>query len=255
MKIRKKDIELPAFQLALEISPNGVLLSDSKGRIVTLNHSLLQMFGYPKKEDLVGSPIEVLIPERLRKGHVHSRTDFSKDPHARLMGRGRDLVGVKKNGVEFPIEIGLSPVETDNGLMVLATHIDITERKRLEQALIEEKTACDKVRQELEDFAQNVSLLVSRPLPILFCVRTQMEQTFQNLIQNAITHMDKPKGHIEIGARENPNEWIFFVKDNGPGIPKEYFEKIFQIFQTLKSGNGSETVGVGLSIVKKIAGM
>ena len=112
--------------------PNGVLAADGDGRIQLLNGQLAGRFGY-RREELLGKPVEILVPVRFRENHVGLRAAFAAQPSPRPMGAGRDLYGLCKDGSEFPIEIGLSPFTADGRQMVLAVIIDITERKRAEQ--------------------------------------------------------------------------------------------------------------------------
>jgi len=88
-------------------------------------------------------------------------------------------------------------------------------------------------------------------LPILNCERTRLTQVFENLISNAIKYMGKPTGEIHIGCEDAGLHWKFHVRDNGPGIEEKYYEKIFQIFQTLAARDERESTGIGLAIVKK----
>ncbi|MFW6131209.1 MAG: ATP-binding protein [Candidatus Aminicenantaceae bacterium] len=98
----------------------------------------------------------------------------------------------------------------------------------------------------------NFQISIHENLPVIYAETTKIEQIFQNLLNNSIKYMDKSKGRIEIGYLDKGNYWVFFVKDNGPGIDKRYHKKIFQIFQTLEPRDSIESTGVGLSVVKKI---
>ncbi len=102
---------------------------------------------------------------------------------------------------------------------------------------------------------ENFDIKIENTLPTIVCERTRIQQVFQNLIGNAIKYMDKPKGEIMIGCEQENGFWKFMVSDNGPGIEEKYYDKIFQIFQTLQSRDEFESTGIGLSIVKKIAKM
>jgi len=99
---------------------------------------------------------------------------------------------------------------------------------------------------------EHIKIRVNTTLPTIICDRTRMTQLFQNLISNAVKYMDKPHGLIEIDCHDQENYWVFSVRDNGPGIEEKYFDKIFQIFQTLSPRDEYESTGVGLSLVKKI---
>jgi len=120
------------FRLAVESAPNSMILVDERGRIVLVNAQTEKLFGYGRSE-LLGQSIEMLVPERFRAAHPGQRKDFFADPHARSMGAGRDLFGLRKDGTEVPVEIGLNPLKTGDGSFVLAAVVDITERKRAEE--------------------------------------------------------------------------------------------------------------------------
>jgi len=105
------------------------------------------------------------------------------------------------------------------------------------------------------DPPEDLVITVEDKLPTILCERTLMEHVFQNLLSNAVQYMDTPKGKITIGCREETGYWKFYVADNGPGIEARYYDKIFQIFQTLKPRDEVESTGVGLSIVKIIVEM
>lgn len=122
------------FGIAVESAPNAMVMVDQRGRIALVNSQALKMFGYNRRE-LTGQPIEVLIPERFRGGHPEHRMEFASSPQARPMGAGRDLYAVRKDGSEFPVEIGLNPIETDDELLVMSAIVDITERKRAEEQI------------------------------------------------------------------------------------------------------------------------
>ncbi|MBP9091909.1 PAS domain S-box protein [bacterium] len=124
-------IDLERIAMALEVIPNAALVMNKEGKIVAVNSRFLETFGYEENE-LIGSEIEKLVPERYRGKHPHNRNSFFHDPRPREMGAGRDLTGLRKNGKEFPIEIGLKPFDTPDGMVAMATIVDITERKRLE---------------------------------------------------------------------------------------------------------------------------
>ena len=120
------------FRATIEAAPTAMVMIDAAGAIVLVNAQTEKLFEYAR-EELLGQPVEILIPKRLRDAHPGMRGGFFASPHARQMGAGRDLYGLRKNGSEVPVEIGLSPVETEEGLLVLSAIVDISERKRTEQ--------------------------------------------------------------------------------------------------------------------------
>lgn len=122
------------IHLAVEASPNGMVMTNHEGKIMMVNTTTEALFGY-QREELLGQSIEVLLPESHRAHHPALRNDFIKNPSTRAMGHGRDLHGQHKNGKEFPVEVGLNPIQTPRGVMVLASVIDITERKSQEEQL------------------------------------------------------------------------------------------------------------------------
>jgi PAS domain S-box-containing protein len=120
------------FSEVVEGAPNGMVVVDGRGMITLVNAQIESSFGYTRVE-LLGRPIEMLVPERFRPRHPSYRESFVSEPAARPMGAGRDLFGLRKDGTEFPVEIGLNPLQTEQGVLVLGTIVDITERKQAEE--------------------------------------------------------------------------------------------------------------------------
>jgi PAS domain S-box-containing protein len=121
------------FRLALEAAPTGMLMIDEAGTIVLVNAQIEAIFGHGRNE-LLGKRLEMLLPERFRAHHPLLREAFAGDPKTRIMGAGRELYGLRKDGTEVPIEIGLNPLHTSEGRFVLSSITDITERKRANEA-------------------------------------------------------------------------------------------------------------------------
>src|SRR6266480_439006 len=119
------------FRLVIDAAPNAMIMVDSAGVISFANAPAATVFGYSLSE-LIGRKIETLIPERLRDRHAGYRKDFLSQPSSRAMGAGRDLFGRRKDGSEFPVEVGLNPIHTTEGLSVLASVSDNTARKQAE---------------------------------------------------------------------------------------------------------------------------
>lgn len=338
------------FRQIIEAAPSGMVMIDKEGKITLVNQLLETQFGYARPE-LLGQPVEILIPERFRSEHPNLRRKFFKTPKARLMGSGRELYGMRKDGSEFPVEIGLNPLEIEAEPFVLASVIDITERKQVEQKLLDRTQALERSNEELEEFAyvashdlkeplrgihnyagflledygpllgedgqkqcqtimkltqrmeslierllyfsrlgrtdmsmrevnldgvvadvlenltpsiQEARIDVRRPtsLPTLRCDTARISEVFMNLITNAIKYNDKMDKWIEIGwysqqafpcQQTAPPSGVFYVRDNGIGIPDKHSSTVFRIFKRLHSreqyGGGT---GVGLTIVKKI---
>lgn len=452
----------------LESATDAMIIIDREGRIIVANPTIEKLFGYPRQE-LIGKSMEILLPERFRKTHHFHLGDYFAQPHARAMGAGKELLGLRQDGREFPVDVSLSPLKTEQGLLVMATIHDITRRKQAEEALRESEarmraifdTAVDGIitidergiierfnpaaermfgyseaevtgknvsmlmpspyhdahdgylahylqtgekkiigigrevvglrkdgttfpmdlavgemllserrmftgtvrdiskrkqaeeqrallmhelesaNEELKNFGYVVShdlkaplraigsladwlstdyadkfddegrehmrLLISRvhrmdglingilqysrvgrvketivavelnhlvrevidllappenitvsivnSLPTVMTEPTRIQQVFQNLLSNAIKYMDKPEGEIRIACGAEGRQWKFSITDNGPGIDRQHFEKIFQLFQTLAPRDRVESTGVGLALVKKIVEM
>lgn len=119
------------YRQLVEQAFDSVLMTDRSGTITFVNGELIRKFGY-QAEELLGEPVEVLLPERLRKEHIFQRRDYMEAPVARPMGAQKSIIARKKNGTEFPVDIALSPVETDEGLMVTAIIRDMTNQRRYE---------------------------------------------------------------------------------------------------------------------------
>src|SRR5580704_2030078 len=130
-KLARGDIEKLMCQV-VECAPNGVALTTEDGRIVLVNAELERMFGRGRAE-LLDKPIERLVPERFRFGHAMLRESESGDFRPRTMGAGRELFGLRANGTEFPIEVGINALRTPDGTMVVESIVDISVRKRLER--------------------------------------------------------------------------------------------------------------------------
>lgn len=119
------------FELIVEGVPVALLMADQQQRISLVNRNTEILFGYSRSE-LIGQPLELLVPQRFRGQHAAQVSTYLETPTQRRMGAGRELFGRRKNATEMPIEIGLSPIRTAEGVLTLASIIDITERKRAE---------------------------------------------------------------------------------------------------------------------------
>ena len=151
------------FGPLLDSTPDGMLLVDRTGRILVLNRQAEALFGY-RREELRGQPVEVLLPERFRSGHVGHRSGFMAQPRTRAMGAGLDLFGLRRDGEEFPVEISLSPLETDEGPVVISAIRDSTERRRFETALREKNDELARASKAKDAFLAGMSHELRTPL-------------------------------------------------------------------------------------------
>jgi len=132
--LREQQLAEERFRSMVEAAQTGMVMVDQTGTIMMVNRFVEQQFGY-SREELLGRKIEMLVPERYRTQHWDLRSRFSHAPTAREMGPGLDLYGLRKDGTEIPVEIGLNPIKTSQGAQVLASIVDITERRQSELAI------------------------------------------------------------------------------------------------------------------------
>ena len=153
------------FRRVVEWAPTAIVMIDRHGKIVLINVQTESLFGY-RREELLGKPVEILVPARFAREHATYRAGYFAAPQSRPMGSGRDLYARRRDGSEFPVEIGLTPIDSGDGVLVLAAIVDLTERKRLEERF-----------RRVVEYAPNAMVMIDRDGRIVL-VNAQTEQLF-----------------------------------------------------------------------------
>lgn len=159
-----------------EYATEGIILTEGRGPVVLVNPAAERMFGYSAKE-IIGRPIEMLIPERYQTNHVGLRDGFHKHPQNRVMGHGRDLYGKKKSGDEFPVEVSLSFYYKDEKLYVIAFIVDITARKKTEEEILLQQGELQRMAKTLRDLNRDLEVKVEERTVILREALQKLEQS------------------------------------------------------------------------------
>lgn len=184
------------LQRFIEAAPDAIIVSNADGRIVLTNRQMNDMFGYSAAE-LIGQPVEILLPPRVHSRHVHHMHRYAALPQKRQMGSGLDLVAVTKDGRELPVDISLSPMKTSSGMLIISAIRNISDQKKIETELkqardelerrVQERTAdLEHRNEELDAFAHTVAHDLKNPLAIITGMADLMLQYYDELTDEEI---------------------------------------------------------------------
>ena len=210
------------FRRVVEAAPSAMVEVDAAGLITMVNLQTERMFGYTRAE-LLGQPIEMLVPERFRPQHPEQRRKFGRAPVSRPMGAGRDLYALRKDGSEFAVEIGLNPMQTEEGTMVLSAIVDISDRKhkeeRIQAALAEKDVLLGEIHHRVKNNLQIVhSLLDLQATRIEDPAVLEMLSETQNRIQSmALIHQILYQSRDFSGV-----DFATFLEDLVPSLAAAY---------------------------------
>jgi PAS domain S-box-containing protein len=316
---------------------DGIVTIDERGIVDTFNPAAERAFGYVAAE-VTGRNVSMLMPAPYREAHDGYLARYLASGEKRIIGVGREVVGQRKDGSVFPMDLAVGEAQIGPRRLFTAVVRDISARKASEAQLKDALVHLESANEELKNFAYVVSHDLKAPLrgigsladwlasdyadkldgqgreylallknrvtrmdglidgvleysrvgrvretrvtvdlnalvpeivdalaappgvtisvqdrlPAVVAERTRLRQLFQNLIGNAIKHLDRPDGEVRVAARDDGDHYTFSVADNGPGIDPRHHERIFQLFQTLSPRDRKESTGVGLALVKKI---
>jgi len=332
------------FRKISTAAKDSIIMLDNDGKISYWNEAAEKIFGY-SKEEAIGKEYHIfLVPQRYHEAYKKGFDRFKATGQGPVIDKTLELMAIKKDGAEIPIELSVSAVNLKGKWNAIGIARDITERKKLEaqqkalmkdleetnkelddftylvshdlkeplrsidafskfldddykdrldeegknyirriranvgrmQALIEDLLEISRIERKSNPFGEvqleelisevklrleyalkqkNAEIIIRNKLPKVFCDPVRLAEVFVNLISNAIKFNDKTQPRVEIGCSQKGNFYEFYVKDNGPGIEKQYFDKIFEIFQRLGRREECEGTGAGLTIAKKIVEM
>ena len=221
-RLAREGLLSPGF---LEAVPDATLVVNQDGIVLQVNSQVEELFGYTRDE-LIGQPVEILVPDRQRPQHQHHRKHFTERPKVRRMGAGLDLYGRRRDGSEFPVEISLSPVPTGDGMLVLSAVRDITDRKRMEEEL-------RRVHKELEQRKDRQLWQYQSRLALI--VDSSQDAIIGKNLDGIVTHWNKGAEHIYgYKAEEVVGKPISML------APKERTDEIPQILERIRKGESVE---------------
>lgn len=178
------------FRQVFETAPNALIMSDPSGTITMVNGTTEKLFGYAR-EELVGQSIDILVPDSMRSAHAVQRSTYCSSPAVRRMSERDDLVGRHKDGRQIQLSIGLSPVDTEDGVQILSAVVDISRRKAAEEALKREAAELAQRNKELDEFTYLASHDLQEPLRKLISFSDLLRQDIGgDLSEHAATDID-----------------------------------------------------------------
>jgi len=178
------------FRLAVDASPNAIVIVDTEGKIELVNSQAEALFGYARSE-LIGQRVEILLPEASAEHHRSLRETYVHEPSARRMGGNRELFGRHKSGREIPVEVGLAPLHTGRDLLIQAAIIDISARKLAEQKLKNQALQLETANRYKSEFLANMSHELRTPLNSILILSEQLKANSQgNLTARQAMHAD-----------------------------------------------------------------
>jgi PAS domain S-box-containing protein len=199
------------FRLAVESAPAAMIVSDAEGVILFVNAETERMFGYGSGE-LVGMSIDILAPAHVRTSHARLRRSFLAAPSKRPMGVGRDLRASRRDGSEFPVEIGLTPIETDHGMVVLATVLDITARREAESALSQRASELERANERLAQFAYVASHDLQEPLRKIAAFSDILEKAIASSNETDMSYANSVMRNSALRARELVDDLLTYSR-------------------------------------------